>query len=131
MTTRLLIVDDQDDYRTALAARLTDAGFDVATAEGGQQAVEHVRRRDVDVVLLDVLMPDQDGVEALVQIKRHRPYAEVILLTGHARLPKAIEALEQGAFDYLLKPCPFEHLLGRIESACEARRLNLRVAKGE
>ena len=131
MTVRLLIVDDQDECRTALAAKLVDAGFDVATAGNGEHAVEQVRRRDVDVVLLDVLMPDQDGVETLVQIKRHRPLAEVILLTGHARLPAAIDALDKGAFDYLLKPCPFEHLLSRIESACEARRLNQRVVGSE
>ncbi len=92
--------------------------FEVVTAFDGFQALEAVRSKDVfDVVVLDVKMPGMDGMAALKAIKEQSPQTEVIMLTGHATLESGIQAIREGAFDYLMKPCDIEDLITKI---CEA-----------
>ncbi|MCB2227050.1 MAG: response regulator [Desulfarculaceae bacterium] len=115
--TSVLLVDDEEAFREALARRMARKGLSVITAEGGAQALERLSGPPVDVVVLDVKMPDLDGLTVLARIKQAWPLTEVILLSGHADLPTSITGLESGAFDYMLKPAPLDELLDKISDA--------------
>lgn len=128
MAVRLLIVDDEEGFRESLAAQLNRSDFEVAFAPDGERAVELVRERDFDVILLDVLMPGLDGIGTLERIKRARPYTEVIFLTGHASIDAAVVGLERGAFDYVMKPADVDDLAEKIDCAAESRRLNEKLS---
>ncbi len=128
MDVRLLIVDDEEEVRRSLVSRLDDPAFEVVTADDGRRAIDLVRQRDFDVVLLDVLMPGVDGLATLEEIKRLRPSTEVIFLTGHASVGEALDGLGKGAFDYVLRSVPLSELKRRITSACETRRFNQQLA---
>jgi two-component system NtrC family sensor kinase len=114
---RLLLVDDEEDYRETIAKRLKVRGFIVFEASNGREAIDALSREPVDVVVLDVKMPVMDGMEALYHIKKDFPDIEVIMLTGHASPQDGVEGIKSGAFDYLCKPIEFEHLMSKIEQA--------------
>jgi DNA-binding NtrC family response regulator len=84
----------------------------------------------VDVVVLDVRMPGMDGIETLRVLKRQYPLTEVIMLTGHASLEVAIEGMELGAFDYLMKPVEIDDLLYKLQDANKRRSIQLEKIKG-
>ncbi|MCF8034913.1 MAG: response regulator [Desulfarculaceae bacterium] len=117
----VLLVDDEEAFREALARRLARKGLSVVTAPGGVPALERLSGPPVDVVVLDVKMPDLDGLSVLAQIKQAWPLTEVIMLSGHADLPTSITGLENGAFDYMLKPTPLDELLDKIRDAWEKK----------
>ena len=117
MKTRILIVDDEEEFVDALAERLTLRDYDVTTSNSGKDAVEKVEHYNYDVVILDVLMPDMDGVETLKRIKGFKPLTEVIMLTGNATVETAIEGMKLGAYDYLMKPCKDDELFEKIDKA--------------
>ena len=83
-TIRLLLVDDEDDFRRTVAKRLMKRGIDVKQAASGEECLEILKNDPVDVVVLDVKMPGMDGIETLHRIKKNHPEIEVIMLTGHA-----------------------------------------------
>jgi DNA-binding NtrC family response regulator len=119
----VLLVDDEQGFRDVLARRLTRRGHTVLSAPGGLEAVESlVVNSDVDVVVLDVLMPGLDGFEVLARVKRLRPHVEVVLLTAFSTQEGALRALTLGAFDYLSKPCDLDLLLGAIEAMAKRKR---------
>jgi len=113
----ILIVDDERDFAEVLAARLEAKGHRVRTAASGPEALDSVSAHDFDVVILDILMPGMDGIEALREIKARRPIVEVILLTGHGSVDTAVTGLKAGAFDYLVKPPDHEELLEKLKAA--------------
>ncbi len=117
MSTRVLLVDDEVQFIELLAERLQVRGFDVQTAFDGDEAILKVQQTDIDVVILDVLMPGRDGLETLKEIKKAKPLVEVIMLTGHATVETGIEGMRLGAFDYLLKPTETEDLVAKITKA--------------
>ena len=117
MKVRVLLVDDEEQFVETLAQRLEARDFAVATAFNGDQALEYVKSKDVDVVVLDVLMPGLSGIDTLREMKRIRPLTEVIMLTGHATVETAIEGMKLGAFDYLMKPTEIEDLVDKINKA--------------
>lgn len=119
--TRIMIADDEERLRITLGKRLSSRGLDVTTLASGQEAVERLKDESFDVVLLDVRMPGMSGLETLARIRELDADVEVILLTGHASVEAAREATRLGAYDYLLKPCPVEEIILRIESACERK----------
>ena len=123
MNTRVLIVDDEKDFAESLGERLTLREYDVMTAFNGRQAIDLVTSQNFDVVILDVLMPDTNGIEVLRTIKERKPLTEVIMLTGNATVETAIKGMKLGAFDYLMKPCETEELIKKIENA-HARKLD-------
>lgn len=121
MKPRVLIVDDEKEFGEALSRRLGMRQYDVTAAFSGKEAVETMKAYNFDVVILDVLMPGTDGVETLREMKRMRPLTEVIMLTGNATVETAIEGMNLGAYDCLMKPCETEDLFAKVEKACQRR----------
>lgn len=121
MNAKILLVDDEERFRTTLGKMLKAQGLEVTALGSGREALEELGEKDYDVVVLDMRMPDLDGIATLTEIKKIAPQIEVILLTGHASLDAAVEAMRLGGYDYLLKPCPVEDLLAKIESAYERK----------
>ncbi len=118
---RLLLVDDEERFRANLVKMLTARGLTVAAAAGGREALELLQLDPYDVALVDLRMPDMDGLETLAQMKKIAPGLEVIMLTGHASMDAALQIIKLGGYDYLLKPCPLEELLLKIEAAYEKK----------
>lgn len=114
---KVLLVDDEDDYTAALAKRFKVRGMTAETASNGRAALEKVMETNFDAVLLDLAMPGWDGVETLKHLLEAKPDLQVILLTGHATVPKGIEVMKLGALDLLEKPAEFEDLLAKVNEA--------------
>ena len=123
---RILVVDDEVFIRNAFALYLETQGFEVHAAENGERAIEMIHGGTVapDVVLLDLMMPGIDGIEVLRVIKRTQPLVEVIIATGCGSMSSAIQALRNGAFDYVTKPVTNldRDLLRVVEEALESHR---------
>jgi DNA-binding NtrC family response regulator len=118
---RILLVDDEDRFRTNLAKMLRLQGLEVGAAASGREALELLQLAPYDVALVDLRMPGMDGLETLAQMKKTAPGLEVIVLTGHASMDAAMQINKLGGYDYLLKPCPQEELLLKIEAAYEKK----------
>lgn len=126
----ILLVDDEVSFVETLSKRLDKRNLKVLTAFGGQEALELINKnRTFDVVILDVKMPDMDGIETLGKIKKNFPLIEVIMLTGHATVETAIEGMKLGAFDYLMKPCDIEKIVLKVEEATRKKRDHLEKIK--
>lgn len=121
---RVLLVDDEESYVDTLRKRLARRGLSVRTANSGEQALALLDEEPADVVLLDVKMPGMDGMETLSRIKQAHPHVEVIMLTGHANVDVAIHGMEQGAFDYLMKPAEMDDLYYKIQDAYKKIQLS-------
>ena len=117
MKIRVLLVDDEKDFVESLAQRLQIREFDVKTSLSGDDALELIRKREFDVVVLDVLMPGKGGIETLREIKDLQPLLQVIMLTGNTTVATAIEGMKLGAYDYLMKPTETEELVDKITKA--------------
>ena len=119
---RVLVVDDEQDFLETLVNRLNKRDIDATGVLSGEKALEEVKKRLFDAIVLDIKMPGgMDGIEALREIKRIQPLAEVILLTGHASVETSIEGMKLGAFDYLLKPIKLEDLMIKLAEAFEKK----------
>jgi len=114
---RLLIVDDEEGFVNVIANRLGRRGIDTTKALSGTEAIQILRKKDFDVAVLDLKMEDMDGIEVLKIFKKMVPEMPVIMLTGHGSERAAREGIEQGAFDYLTKPCELEDLVDKIREA--------------
>jgi DNA-binding response OmpR family regulator len=121
MAARVLVVDDDDVGRMTLSEILHLEGFEVAEADGGRAALERLREGGFDVMLLDLKMPDLDGVAVLEQASELAPETEVIVFTAHGSLESAIQAVRHGAYDYLLKPTGTQEILETVRRAAERR----------
>jgi DNA-binding NtrC family response regulator len=117
MDERVLIVDDEKDFLDAMAERMENRGMKVTTCTSASNAVEQTEKVDYDAVVLDLLMPGMDGIQALKILKEKNPDLQVILLTGHATVEKGIEAMKLGALDLLEKPASIEELAEKISKA--------------
>jgi DNA-binding NtrC family response regulator len=119
---RALVVDDEPDFLETLVNRLQKRNIDTTGARSGEEALDLMRKKLFDVVILDVKMPGgMDGIEALREMKKIQPLAEVLLLTGHASVETSIEGMKLGAFDYLLKPIKIEDLMTKMAQAFEKK----------
>jgi DNA-binding NtrC family response regulator len=118
---KILLVDDEERFRSNLKKMLTAEGFEVSEANSGQKALEELALHAYDVILLDMRMPDMDGLTTLAAIKERHPDPEVIILTGHASVDAAAEIIRLGAAEFLLKPCPLEEVIAKIETAFERK----------
>lgn len=119
---KILLVDDEERFRMTTGRLLGVRGFDAVPVGSAKEALEALGNSDYDVVVLDVRMPGMSGIEALAEIKRIRPEVEVIILTGHASVDAAVEIMRLGGYEYLLKPCPIDDLVDKIERAYERRQ---------
>ncbi len=119
----VMLVDDEADFVEAMAKRLKKRDLEVMTAFSGREGLETLaKHQDIDVVILDVKMPGMDGIETLKKIKATYPLIEVVMLTAHATVESAIEGMRFGAFDYLMKPCAMEELMGKVQEAAQKKR---------
>lgn len=120
---RVLLVDDEAEFLETLVKRLKKRRVDVQGVRSGEEALDLIRRQPVDVVVLDVKMPGMDGIQTLKAIKSMNPLVEVIMLTGHASVEVAIQGMELGAFDYLMKPMDIDELLYKVQDAYKKKAL--------
>jgi diguanylate cyclase (GGDEF)-like protein len=127
---RLLIVDDISDNRSILKRRFERRGFDVTEAESGLVAIDLIEKFPFDLVLLDVMMPEIDGMETLKRIRSRRSASDlpVIMVTAKSESDNIVDALEQGANDYVTKPVDFAVALARVNTQLSRRRAELQVA---
>lgn len=121
-TLKLMLVDDEERYLQTTAKLLGKKGIEVVTAQSGEQALELLKTHDVHVVILDIKMPGMDGFKTLRAVKTLYPPVEVIFLTGHATMDSAIEGLQFGAFDYVMKPADIDDILAKAYEAFEKRQ---------
>lgn len=126
---RLLVVDDEESLRITTAAIFEKEGYIVDTASSGDEAVSLLNSTDYDLVLTDLHMEGGDGLSVLNQIRRHAPLTISVVLTGFASVESAIAALQEGAYDYLVKPCDIESMKHTIRRGVEHRRLMLAEQK--
>jgi len=126
---RLLVVDDEESLRITTAAIFEKEGYVVHTASSGDEAIDLLGREDYDLVLTDLHMEGGDGLSVLNQIRRHAPLTISVVLTGFASVESAIAALQEGAYDYLVKPCDIESMKHTIRRGVEHRRLMLAEQK--
>lgn len=119
----ILVVDDDNLLRKLVTGQLSQAGFGASPAASGSEALAALRDSDFDVVLLDVMMPDLSGLEALKEIRQLDDPPEVIMLTGDTSLQTGLEAMRHGAYDYLTKPATLDEMEAVIRKADEKRRL--------
>ena len=120
---RILLVDDEPGVRAALCAILRDEGFDVHTAESGEQALEALEREAFDAVLLDVWLPGIDGLETLRRLRERNRDVEVVMISGHGTIETAVRAARAGAFDFVEKPLSLDRTLLVLRNALRQRRL--------
>jgi len=128
---KILIVDDDTEIRSHLAHMLQGAGYETSVASSAKEAIEKAEAGEFDVVLLDFMMPKTSGIDALPEIRRRRPRAKVIMMTAFATIGNAIDAIKNGASDYIAKPFLIEDLLITIRRALEEAKFEEGITKME
>jgi DNA-binding NtrC family response regulator len=119
----LVIIDDEEIIRDALQALLSGEGYDVASAATGQDGIDLLARRPADAVLLDLMLPDKNGLEVLEEIRRFDDELPVVMITAFGTIESAVAATKQGAFFYFTKPFKNDEVLAVLRNAIERRRL--------
>lgn len=117
MTEKVLLVDDEKEFVETLGERLKNRGMEVATMTSAKEVVTKSDLGNYDAIVLDLQMPEMDGLEVLKMIKKVKPEMQIILLTGHATVEKGIEAMKLGAMDLLEKPADIENIADKIKQA--------------
>jgi two-component system NtrC family response regulator len=119
----ILIVDDEKNYPRILGAVLEEENFEIFTANSGPEAIEILANSDVDLVLTDMKMPVMDGIQLLEKIKTKDPELPVIMMTAHGTVDKAVEAMQKGAYSYILKPFDNDRLIIYVNKAISMYRV--------
>ena len=134
---RVLLAEDEPTFARAVARILQERGHEARVCPTGRALLKSLSEADWDVLLLDLKLPDADGVDLLATVRREHAELQTIIVTGFANVPSAIDSMRLGAFDYLTKPPNFEELLARVEKAGEKtllerenRRLRFQVQRG-
>ncbi|MCJ2163103.1 MULTISPECIES: response regulator [unclassified Pseudodesulfovibrio] len=130
MAEKVLLIDDEKEFLEALSERMTIRGMDVSTAETATNAVSALSAGDYDAIVLDLQMPDMNGIDMLKLIKKSHPDMQVILLTGQATLEAGIQAMKLGAMDFMEKPADIEALTDKIKKA-QAKKMVIVEKKTE
>ncbi len=120
--TRVLVVDDERGARMALEVPLRLSGYDVTAVSNGQAAIEAGREKPFDVLLTDVYMPEMTGLEVMREFRRFSPNTQIIVLTAQGSIETAMQAVEQGAFDFVAKPFEIENVLSLVARAAEQKQ---------
>jgi len=117
MTEKILLVDDEKDFLEALSQRISIRGIDVSSTTSAKKAIKKIEAESYDAIILDLQMPEMDGLEVLKTIKKLKPELQIIVLTGHATVKKAIEAMKLGALDLIEKPADLDTIMEKIKKA--------------
>lgn len=127
---RILLVDDEPIFLSSMTKVLSARGYEVGSVGSGPEALEVLQSERYDVVVLDQRMPGMDGLTTLEHIRKRDALLPVILLSGHAEVGTAVEAMSRGAVDYLLKPAHVQKLCERIQAALEKRSILEELEEG-
>ena len=125
MKAKILIVDDEKAIRESVSLVLSEEGHETDVAASGQEALEILNQDNIDVLITDLKMPGMDGMELVKQSLQICPQTSVIIITAHASVESAIEALRMGAFDYILKPFEFDDLILKVNRLLNHKELAL------
>lgn len=126
---RILIVDDEENVRVTTAAILEQDGYRVETAKNGGEALDKLSGGSYNLVLTDLRMEDMDGAALLQEIHERHPSVVTVVLTGYASIESSIDALRQGVYDYLVKPCVIEDLKRTVRRALEHQEQSARISE--
>ena len=124
MSERVLLIDDEKEFLEVMRERMQTRDIDVTTATSARDALALVEKESYDAIILDLQMPEMDGLQALERLKAINPDLQVILLTGHATVEKGVQAMKLGATDVLEKPADIQTLTEKIRKA-HARKIIL------
>lgn len=113
----VLLVDDEEQFLNVFSERLKTRGLKIDTATSGEEAVKKSKGKNLDAIILDLAMPGMDGLETLKKLKSENPDLQVIMLTGHGSLETGIEAMKEGAFDFIEKPVDISKIMEKIGEA--------------
>lgn len=117
---KILIADDEVEFASTLVARLNLRSFEATMTNSGKATLERIEQEPFDVLVLDLKMPDLDGLEVLANLHKSYPRLAVIILTGHGSFEAGRKGMELGAYDYIMKPVDLNLLIEKIESAFQA-----------
>ena len=117
MSEKVLLVDDETDFLEIMSDRMKTRGLEVSTSTSAKDALKLTQDENYDAVVLDLMMPEMDGIEALAALKEKHPELQIILLTGHGSVEKGVEAMKLGAMDFLEKPIDMTALTEKIKQA--------------
>jgi DNA-binding NtrC family response regulator len=120
---RVLLVDDEEKFLDVLSQRLGTRGINAETSTSGEEALVKIKNRNFDAIVLDVMMPGIGGIETLKRIRKENPELQIIMLTGRGTVDKAVEAMKEGAIDFLEKPADINKLMDKISEAKEKKIL--------
>ena len=129
MAQKILLVDDEEGIRKVLGISLSDSGYQVFTAESGEEALHIFKEQDPPIVLTDIKMPGMDGIALLQKMKQENPDAEVIMITGHGDMELAIQSLKHEATDFITKPINDDALEIALKRAKERISLKTQIKK--
>ena len=121
--TTILVVDDDGDIRDILSETLNSLGYRVITAANGQECLDKVDKEGPELVLLDIEMPVKNGLEVLKELRRSRRDTTAIMITAYGSIERAVQAMKEGAFDFITKPFDLDHIVLIVEKALERERL--------
>ena len=131
MAEKVLIVDDDKAFLQILAERMQNRGMEVSTAESAAEALKLLEKESYDAVLLDLMMPEMGGIEALQIMRKKQPEIQVIFVTGHPSVSKGVEAMKLGAMDFIPKPVDMSELTEKIQHAKASRMILVEKASQE
>ncbi|MEK6785965.1 MAG: sigma-54 dependent transcriptional regulator [Nitrospirota bacterium] len=123
MSASILVVDDEEAIRTSLRSILEDEGYEVSVAANGVEALKIYGTDPPDLMILDIWMPEMDGLETLRRVKEFVPATQIMMISGHGSIETAVKAIKLGAYDYIEKPLSLENVTFRVKQALEQFRL--------
>ena len=121
---KILFVDDDKTFSKVMKKELTRMGYSVVCADCGEKAIDALRKRNFEIVILDIKMPGIGGLNTLKSVKEIDPDVEVIMLTGRATIETAVGSMKMGAYDYITKPCRLSELDMLLKKAYEKRHIS-------
>ena len=128
-TTRILIIDDDENIRKVLTTILEDEGYDVESVDTAKKAIERTRRKFYNLALIDIRLPDMEGIELLTKMKNATPKIRKIIITGYPTLQNAVEAVNRGADAYIMKPFDMEKVLEEIKDQLKKQQKEKRYSQ--
>ncbi|MBI5776369.1 MAG: sigma-54-dependent Fis family transcriptional regulator, partial [Nitrospirae bacterium] len=117
MPESILIVDDEPAILTSLSKILEDEGYQIAMAKSGQEALKMLGADPPDLMMLDIWMPELDGIETLKRAREQAPQVQVVMMSGHGNIETAVKAIKLGAYDFIEKPLSLENVTLRVRHA--------------